>query len=144
MDKTTETIHGIMDAELLNQEKAQTVGNRQAELRVKLPMTKEEATEFFAEIYYGEHHIPSEIKAFGNGWSVNDFNTPATHDYDSLTRMVFLAHDKCYRLQIQQGAPRTVKIIIWKRYEREGDISKRHPTIEMALEKWRKGGHRSV
>lgn len=99
--------------------------------------TLEEATAFFAEIYYGEHHIPSEIKPFGSGWAINHFGSAATHDFNELTRMVFLAHDMCYRLQIQQGAPGGFKIIIWKRCARTGDISYRHPTLEQAVAKWR-------
>jgi hypothetical protein len=99
--------------------------------------TIEEAKAFFAEIYYGEHHIPSEIKPFGSGWSINHCGSVATHDFNELTRMIFLAHDMCYRLQIQQGGPGGIKIIIWKRSARTGDISYRHPTIEQALAKWR-------
>lgn len=34
-------------------------------------MTKEEATEFFSEFYYGEHHIPKhQVFEFGHGWMV--------------------------------------------------------------------------
>lgn len=100
-------------------------------------LTLEEATAFFAEIYHGAHHIPSEIKPFDSGWAINHFGSAATHDFNELTRMVFLAHDMCYRLQIQQGAPGGFKIIIWKRCARTGDISYRHPTLEQAVAKWR-------
>ena len=99
--------------------------------------TIEEATEFFSEIYHGAHHIPSDIKPFGSGWSINHRGDIATHDFDMLTRMVFLAHDMCYRLQVQQGAPGSVKIVVWKRSARAGDISYRHPTLEQAVAKWR-------
>jgi len=104
---------------------------------MNLKMTIEEAETFFSEIYYGSHHIPSNIKQFGSGWAINHYGDIATHDFNQLTRMVFLAHDMCYRLQIQQGAPGGVKIIVWKRGVRTGDISDRHPTVEQALAIWR-------
>jgi hypothetical protein len=103
----------------------------------QIPMTFKEATEFFAEIYYGEHHFPTKIKPYGTGWSICDFDSLSTYDFNKLTRLVFLAHDKCYRLLIRQGGPGTIKIIIWKRYEREGSVEKKHPTLEMAFDSWR-------
>ena len=100
-------------------------------------MTKESAVSFFSEFYCGEHHIPRiGVKPFGLGWAVNHMGDLSTFDTDRLTRLVFLAHDRCVRVEIQQGGPRTVKICIWKRI-REGSIAYRHPTLEGALAKWR-------
>jgi hypothetical protein len=105
-------------------------------------MTLEEAEEFFAIVYFGAHHIPSQIKKYGEGWAINDTDV-ATYDFNTLTRMLFLAHDMCYRLQIQPGGTR-IKIAIWKRYGRDGDMCSRHPTIEMALGEWRKERERKI
>lgn len=102
-------------------------------------ITLEEATEFFAVLYDGAHHIPGGVKGlkeFGAGWSVNHIGDLSTFDFNVLTRLVFLAHDCCYRAEIMQGGPHAVKIAIWKR-ERDGSMSKRHPTIESALAVWR-------
>jgi hypothetical protein len=101
-------------------------------------LTQEEATAFFAELYMGEHHIPAEIKKWGPAWCINDHGDLSTYDFNMLTRLVFLAHDKCYRASVMNSGPRMVKIAIWKRKQREGNICERHPTIEEALEKWRK------
>ncbi|MBA7646724.1 hypothetical protein ES703_54490 [subsurface metagenome] len=98
----------------------------------------EVAEEFFSELYFGKHHIPSKIIAYGNGWCINHHGDLSTFDFDILTRLVFLAHDKCIRVELSQGGPRAVKISIWKRYGRIGRIDQRHPTIETALETWRK------
>ena len=55
-------------------------------LQGKQPMTLEEATAFFSEFYYGEHHIPGPIKKWGEGWVVNhDRGGLASYDYDGLT-----------------------------------------------------------
>jgi hypothetical protein len=108
-------------------------------------MPKVEAVSFFSELYFGEHHIPARgccgahgVKEFGPGsWYVNHSGDIATYDYDFLTRLVFLAHDKCIRASVQNSGPRLIKIVIWKRDGRTGRMAEGHPTIETALGKWR-------
>ena len=102
-----------------------------------MQMPYEEAEEFFSELYLGKHHFPSKIKPYGQGWHINHWGDLSTFDFDTLTRLVFLAHDSCTRVEISQGGPRAVKIAIWKR-QRTGSIYERHPTIEDALKTWRK------
>ncbi len=99
-------------------------------------LSKEEATEFFSQLYQGEHHFPNDLKEYGPGWKMNHYGDLSTHDFDFLTRLVFLAHDKCIRVSIIQGGPRCVGITVHKR-ERSGGITLNHPTIEQALNKWR-------
>jgi len=99
-------------------------------------LSKEEATVFFAEFYRGEHHFPTEIKKFGEGWSMIHTGSLATFDFNELTRLVFLAHDRCIRAEISQGGPNRLGIAIWKR-ERGGSMYERHPTIEQAVDEWR-------
>ena len=102
-------------------------------------LTKEEAIDFFAELYGGKHHIPrGGVKDFGCGFSVNHYGDLSTFDFDKLTRLVFLAHDRCIRVEVSNSGPRMVKISIWKRHGREGDMWYRHPTIEQALALWRR------
>ncbi len=104
-----------------------------------MEMPFEEAELFFSELYFGKHHIPAGgIKPFGQGWSVNHHAEIATFDFNALTRLVFLAHDKCVRVSIKQGGPGAVKIVIHKRAGRNGSMCERHPTIEIALADWRK------
>ena len=100
-------------------------------------MKQDDAIDFFAELYYGEHHFPAQLKPFGDGWSMTHIEDCSTFDFDFMTRLVFLAHDKCCRATIMQGVPRSIKICIWQRNTREGGMSERHPTISQALEKWR-------
>ena len=103
-----------------------------------MELTKEEATEFFSELYGGKHHIPrGGLHDFGCGWSVNHYGDLSTFDFDKLTCLVFLCHYRAIRAEVMCSGPRMVKISIWKR-KREGGISERHPTIEQALETWRK------
>jgi hypothetical protein len=101
-------------------------------------LTESEARAFFAAFYRGEHHFPSKIQPYGEGWSMSHFGSLATFDTDELTRLVLLAHARCIRVQVEQGGPNRLRIAIWKR-ERVGRFSERHPTIEQAIEAFREG-----
>jgi len=101
--------------------------------------TQEEAELFFSAFYLGKHHLPkSGLKPFGGGWCVNHPSDLSTFDGDGLTRLVFLAHDMCFRASVQPSGPRRVKICIWKRDGRSGRMCQRHPTLNQALEVWGK------
>ncbi len=106
------------------------------------PTTKTEALAFFATIFGGEHHIPGSsdgaknLKPFGDGWSVLALGDLSSFDYNLLTTLVFLAHDRCFRVSVVSHNRREVRISIWKR-ERDGNFSARHPTLQQAIDGWR-------
>ncbi len=60
----------------------------------------------------------------------------ATFDYDELTRLVFLAHDHSVRLAIKSHGPGRIALMFWPR-TREGDLTRRHPTLEQAVATFR-------
>ncbi len=103
-----------------------------------MKMSLEEARDFLGSIYGGTHNLPGEVKPFGYGWCLNHQGDLATFDGDQLTRLVFLAHDRCVRVSILNSGPRMVRIVIHPRMGREGGFSVKHPTIEDALAVWRK------
>lgn len=100
-----------------------------------MELPKEDAMKFFSDYYYGEHHIPNyKLYEFGEGWMVkHDRGDLATYDFDGLTRLVLMAHEKAYRVSIMPLNFNTIKIAIWKR-QREGGMTQKHPTIEEAIE----------
>lgn len=57
----------------------------------------------------------------------------ATFDFDELTRLVVLCHDRLIRMQVRAAAPRYLKLEFSQRKERHGDKFSRHPTIEDAI-----------
>lgn len=101
-----------------------------------MKLSKDEATAFFAALYRGEHHFPGKLQPYGEGWAMSHTGSLATYDFNELTRLVILAHDRCVRVQVEQGGPNRLKIAIWKR-AREGSMYERHPTIEQAIKDMR-------
>ena len=97
-----------------------------------MEMKKEEAEDFFIEFFKGKHHFPAKMKEWGNGWCINSLFGLATYDFDTLTRLVLMAHDKCVRVELQSAGLHGIKIILHKR-KREGSMYERHPTIEKVL-----------
>lgn len=60
----------------------------------------------------------------------------STFDFDVMTRLVFLAHDHCIRVEIQSCNAQYLTLLFHPRV-REGEMSQRHPTLEQAVESWR-------
>lgn len=62
----------------------------------------------------------------------------ATFDVDGLTRLVIGAHDLAIRVEIEAVAPRYMRVCMWPRHYRSGEMHKRHPTIETAIRDYRR------
>lgn len=100
-------------------------------------MKKEEAIQFFSELYGGEHKLPNEVEPCGLGWQIKDHRSSfSTFDGNKLTRLVLMAHEKCIRVDIQPDNNGIMEIAIWKR-KKDGAIDQRHPTIEEAIKSFR-------
>lgn len=97
--------------------------------------------DLLGELFLGIYH--QDRQALKVDWTnpsyieIVIYGEMSTFDYDHLTRLVFLAHDYAIRVEIQAAAPRYLRLIFSQR-TREGDIYRRHPTIEDALTSWRK------
>lgn len=106
-----------------------------------LPPFEDRVKRVLAIAYAGIHHVPGwdKRKPYGDGLTVTVFQDLATYDFDRLTRLVVAAHDHCVRLQIDSGGPRHLALRFWPR-QREGDITRRHPTMEDAMASIRQSG----
>lgn len=91
-------------------------------------MTKERATMFFAEFYNGEHHFPGELKQHGTGWAMHHRADLASWDYNSLTRLVVMAHDEFIRVSILPCRHDMVKVVIHPRAK--GWTHNDHPALD--------------
>lgn len=109
-----------------------------------MEFTKEEATKFFSEFYYGEHHFPGKVKPWGEGWTINHYGELSSYDFSGLTRLVLMAHRDAIRVEVSSSNPNHLRISLHKR-ERGGDhMWERHPTIEEALEKFKESAPNSM
>lgn len=100
-------------------------------------MAHADAVAFFAEFYGGEHHFPHKIREYGSGWSMLHRSGLATYDFDQLTRLVFMAHDRCIRVEVSIVNMQWLRIAIHQRRPGEGQMYEVHPTLDEALAAWR-------
>jgi hypothetical protein len=93
---------------------------------------------FLCRLFSGFHHVPSEVKSCGRGLMLNFRpNSMSTFDFDDLTKLVVMAHNWGVRAEIGGSGPAMIKLMLWKRHVRDGNISQRHPTIDQAVEKFK-------
>lgn len=99
-------------------------------------MSKEVAHQFFVDFFCGAHHFGGQLKEWGYGWCMPMRNNMATIDYNGLTKLVLMAHDRAIRVEIVPRGMSRALICIWQR-DRSTGMSTGHPTIEQAIEKHR-------
>lgn len=101
--------------------------------RADMTPAQVECFDLLCDVFHGEHHAP-EVRAFGRGIRGSVYaGQMATYDFNYLTRLVILAHDRCIRAELVAGAPGRVGVALFKRHGRPGDIMSSHPTIEKAI-----------
>jgi len=98
------------------------------------------------EVWDGIYHLDrSTYQHERTDWSNNSYiemvicGELATWDFNKLTRLVVLCHDKCVRLSISGASNNFLRLMFHKR-EREGGFSERHPTLEYQVEQIRMNG----
>lgn len=97
-----------------------------------------ECAKLAARLHGGFHHM-AKVKEWGQGIKVQTYpHRLSTFDFNMLTELVFAAHDECVRIEIAQGGPGRVALVLHRRHQREGRMTERHPTVETALAEWRK------
>lgn len=62
----------------------------------------------------------------------------STFDFDELTKLVVLSHDRMIRISINAVAPHRMQLLFHQRKTRIGSISERMPTMEEHIEIIRK------
>jgi len=97
-----------------------------------------ECCKMIFDIVGGEHHLYNKIKAHGDGIEYNTGADFSTFDSNSLTTAVFMAHDRCIRLSICSSGRGLIRICLWKRKNRNGQLFERHPTLDEAIQIYRK------
>jgi hypothetical protein len=95
-----------------------------------------EAKQFYADFFLGEHHIPSKIQNWGDGYYVVYRGSLSTYDFNQLTRLVFMAHERGIRVEVApHGGFGHLKLILHKRDPTSTSMMLGHPTLDEALKR---------
>lgn len=103
-----------------------------------------ECYRLLCDLVHGEHHLIGNITSCGAGIHIGlRCLSLATFDFNHLTRLVVMAHDRCIRVEIVPTGFGTIGINLHRRHKREGSIFEKHPTIEehIALIRDRESAH---
>jgi hypothetical protein len=107
----------------------------ESDQKIKLAPFEERAEQLLSKVFGGMHHVYSARKE-PLYWSCEPSGDLSTYDFDTLTRLVFAAHEFCIRVSIINGGPRALKIMLHPRDGTTGAIYTRHPTLIAAIERW--------
>jgi hypothetical protein len=82
----------------------------------------------------GFHHVTGTIKpASPKGIKCSvPHGSMSSFDFDGLTRLVVMAHDRCIRAELRSGGPQRLTMYLHKR-QRDGQMAQRHPTLDQAI-----------
>lgn len=93
------------------------------------------ARQFFADFFYGENHLPSKIKACGEGWYVLLPGEIASTDFNDMTRLVLMAHERSIRVSVRPLNFRYMKLMLHQRDPAVLDLSYGHPDLDEAIQR---------
>lgn len=102
--------------------------------RATMTDAQRDCFDLLCEVFHGEHHVPGSIYACGRGIYCSAMGGMlSTFDFDYLTRLVVLAHDRCVRVELMSSSPHRIGLALHRRASRDGPSYDRHPTIEDAI-----------
>lgn len=89
----------------------------------------------------GFHHFPGRKDPARLDWTQGHlefryYGDFSTHDWNALTRLVFLAHDLAIRAEVRPCNMQQVTVLLQPRARGTGLVEE-HPTMEEALVRWR-------
>lgn len=99
-----------------------------------------QVADLLGDLFVGLYHLDGAEKVdWGNGHHIEiriKYKEFASFDTNLLTKLVFLAHDRCLRVSINPRSAQALTLLFHQR-QRNGSMSERHPTIEQALAMYR-------
>lgn len=103
-----------------------------------------ECYKMLCDIFGGSHHVFDKVEPSNyNGIKINyESCSFASFDYSNMTTAVFMAHERGIRFEIGSMAPKgKLQLLFHKRNPLSNDTSRRHPTLEQAIERYNKAWH---
>lgn len=98
----------------------------------------EAVADLLDDVFWGIYHVNSHLHK--TDWTNDHFIDVVlnkelhTFDYDHLTRLVVLCHDRLLRMEITGRAPNFLTLTFHQRKVREGRMFDRMPTMEDHIE----------
>lgn len=125
---------------------AKYAGNEWIERNFKVEMSPlgRKVADLLGDLFLGIYHLDNgALKRVD--WSDNhhiqfilSYHELATTDWNELTKLVILCHDRLVRCSIQGCGPNRLRLLFYQRANRDGEYHERHPTIEQAIQDIRK------
>lgn len=101
------------------------------------------AADLLGELFYGIYHLDNKC-IYKATWDdpicvqiIIGWHSWTTVDFDTLTRLVFLAHHMAIRVELHPATHHYMRLRFWQR-GRTGDMYTRHPTLQEAVQKFEK------
>lgn len=99
-----------------------------------------ECIKMFCDLVGGHHNIDGNFLDLPpNGIAINQRRSMASFDNDWLSRLVFMAHDRCIRVELQAIGIGKLRVIMQKRAGRDGSTLERHPALDSAIYDYYRG-----
>lgn len=95
-----------------------------------------QVADILGQVFRGIYHIEKPVQKVdwtNKRWiEICLFGSISTFDFQHLTELVILCHDRCVRLEITGAAPKYLRLMFHQR-KREGNMTMSHPTIDQAI-----------
>ena len=82
----------------------------------------------------GDHHM-EKVYECGHGIRTTTYGSCSTHDGNLMTRMVLIAHLDCVRLDVDNGGPNRIAVIIHPRDPEATGTCEGHPNLDALIER---------
>lgn len=96
----------------------------------------EQVADLLGDLFSGLYHLDGAEKVdWANGHHIEvriAHKEWGSFDSNLLTKLVFLAHDRCLRVSMNPRSHYALTLLFHQR-QRDGGVWERHPTIEQAL-----------
>ena len=110
---------------------------------IQMSQLGQDVADLLGELYCGIYHLDLK-QLFKVDWTNKYYieisigwKPFATVDYDELTRLVFLAHHRAIRVELSAATHKYIHLIFHQR-KRIGDYAHRHPTLDEAVDDFKK------
>jgi hypothetical protein len=112
-------------------------GRKRAPLGRELTSFELTVADILGGAYCGIYHVEDAV--LSGQWAKTYVGLVLAHadlstfDFDVLTGIVVMCHDACVRFSVSPATDNRLLLLFHERHGREGDMVRRHPTIEQAI-----------